>query len=112
MRAAAWRVLDIAAGRGAITEPATDAVGTRGEVIAIDNAPKMLAALRPDHPGRPQLGCRVMDTHQLDLPDNYVDVVTCGFTLHFLDDPATAISEAPSGAAPRWPVRLLRPADQ
>ncbi|UNZ16239.1 hypothetical protein HC362_03220 [Streptomyces sp. 891-h] len=56
--------MDIAAGRGAITGPATDAVGNRGKVIAIDTAPKRLAASASDHPGRPQLGCRVMDAHQ------------------------------------------------
>jgi ubiquinone/menaquinone biosynthesis C-methylase UbiE len=39
------RVLDIAAGRGAVAGPAAMAVGPRGEVLAIDNAPRMLHAL-------------------------------------------------------------------
>jgi len=46
------RVLDIAAGRGAITGPAALAVGPRGAVLAIDNAPRMLRALAAD--GRPR----------------------------------------------------------
>jgi ubiquinone/menaquinone biosynthesis C-methylase UbiE len=88
------RVLDIAAGRGAITGPAARAVGEQGEVLAIDNAPNMLRRLVDDNPGLPQLATRVMDANQLDLPDASFDVVTCGFTVHFLDDPERAISEA------------------
>lgn len=94
------RILDIAAGRGAIAGPAARAVGDRGEVLAIDNAPNMLEALVADHRDIPQLTTSVMDAHQLDLPDAYFDVVTCGFILHFLDDPARAISEV---------HRVLRP---
>ena len=94
------RVLDVAAGRGAIAGPAARVVGARGEVLAIDNAPKMLAALSADHRDVPQLTTRVMDAHRLELPDASFDVVTCGFTLHFLDDPARAIAEA---------HRVLRP---
>ena len=39
------RVLDIAAGRGAVTGPAAQAVGPRGAVLAIDRSPNMLRAL-------------------------------------------------------------------
>lgn len=94
------RILDIAAGRGAIAGPAARAVGDRGEVLAIDNAANMLESLVVDHQDVPQLTTRVMDAHQLDLPDASFDVVTCGFTLHFLDDPARAIAEV---------HRVLRP---
>jgi ubiquinone/menaquinone biosynthesis C-methylase UbiE len=94
------RVLDIAAGRGAIAGPAARAVGEQGHVLAIDNSPAMLRSLAKDHPGLPQLATRVMDAHDLELPDASVDVVTCGFALHFLDDPARAIAEA---------HRVLRP---
>jgi len=94
------RVLDIAAGRGAVAGPAAHAVGSRGEVIAIDNAPAMLRALAIDHPGLSQLTTRVMDAHRLDLPDAYFDAVTCGFAFHFLNDPRQAITEA---------HRVLRP---
>jgi ubiquinone/menaquinone biosynthesis C-methylase UbiE len=88
------RVLDIAAGRGAVSVPAAHAVGDRGEVLAIDNAPSMLDALSVDHPDIPQLTTRVMDAHRLKLPDASFDVVTCGFALHFLDNPAQVIAEA------------------
>lgn len=94
------KVLDLAAGRGAITGPAARAVGAQGEVLAVDNAPNMLRALVADLGDLPQVSTRVMDVHALDLPDASFDVVTCGFTLHFLDDPARVLAEA---------HRVLRP---
>ena len=94
------RVLDIAAGRGAVAGPAALAVGPRGEVVAIDNAPGMLRALSADHRDLPQLTTRVMNAHELDFPDARFDAVTCGFAFHFLDDPEQAIAEA---------HRVLRP---
>jgi SAM-dependent methyltransferase len=95
-----WDVLDVAAGRGAIAGPAALAVGQQGSVLAIDNSSRMLAALAVDYPGLTQLTSRLMDAHRLDLPDSRFDAVTCGFTLHFLNDPARAIAEA---------YRVLRP---
>jgi ubiquinone/menaquinone biosynthesis C-methylase UbiE len=94
------RVLDIAAGRGAVARPAALAVGPRGEVLAIDNAPGMLRALSAGHRDCPQLATCVMDAHRLGLPDACFDAVTCGFAFHFLDDPGQAITEA---------HRVLRP---
>ncbi|MEV0615611.1 methyltransferase domain-containing protein [Nonomuraea sp. NPDC050404] len=88
------RVLDLAAGRGAIAGPAASAVGTRGTVLAIDNAPGMLRTLEADLGHLPQLSTQVMDAHHLDLPNASFDVVTCGFTMHFLDDPAQALAGA------------------
>jgi ubiquinone/menaquinone biosynthesis C-methylase UbiE len=46
------RVLDIAAGRGAITVPAAQAVGKHGAVVAVDNAPNMLSALATEFRAR------------------------------------------------------------
>lgn len=94
------RVLDIAAGRGAIAGPAARAVGECGEVAAIDNAPNMLRALVVDHSDLPQLVTYVMDAHHLVFPDASFDVVTCGFALHFLEDPQRVLAEA---------HRVLRP---
>lgn len=94
------RVLDIAAGRGAVAGPAARAVGPRGEVLAVDNAPNMLRALSADHRDLPQLTTSVMDAHRLGLEDACFDVATCGFAFHFLDDPGRAIAEA---------RRVLRP---
>jgi ubiquinone/menaquinone biosynthesis C-methylase UbiE len=94
------RVLDIAAGRGAVTAPAALAVGPQGAVLAIDNAPGMLRALAADHRTAPQLATCLMDAHRLGVRDARFDVVTCGFAFHFLDDPRQAITEA---------HRVLRP---
>jgi ubiquinone/menaquinone biosynthesis C-methylase UbiE len=94
------RVLDIAAGRGAVAGPAALAVGPRGEVLAIDNASGMLRALSADHRDLPQLTTCVMDAHGLRFQDARFDAVTCGFAFHFLDDPEQAIAEA---------RRVLRP---
>jgi ubiquinone/menaquinone biosynthesis C-methylase UbiE len=94
------RVLDVAAGRGAVTAPAALAVGTRGAVLAIDNAPGMLLALAADHRKVPQLATCVMDAHRLGVRDARFDVVTCGFAFHFLDNPRQAMTEA---------HRVLRP---
>lgn len=98
--AAGQRVLDIAAGRGAVAGPAALAVGPRGEVLAIDNAPSMLRALSADYHDCPQLTTCLMDAHRLGLQDACFDAVTCGFTFHLLDDPERAIAEA---------RRVLRP---
>ncbi len=94
------RVLDIAAGRGAVTAPAALAVGPRGAVLAVDNAPRMLRALASDHRNIPQLATCVMDAHRLGVGDARFDIVTCGFAFHFLDEPQRAITEA---------HRVLRP---
>jgi ubiquinone/menaquinone biosynthesis C-methylase UbiE len=94
------RVLDVGAGRGAITIPAAHAVGSRGQVLAVDNADGMVALLAKDCVDLPQVDVRVMDAHRLELPTASFDVVTYGFVLHFLNDPAEAIAEA---------HRVLRP---
>jgi ubiquinone/menaquinone biosynthesis C-methylase UbiE len=88
------RVLDIAAGRGAITVAAAQAVGPRGAVVAVDNAPNMLSALAADHGDLPQLETHLMDARHLAFPDASFDAVTCGFAFHIMDDPEQAIAEA------------------
>ncbi len=93
-------VLDIGAGRGAVTIPAARAVGDGGRVVAIDNAEAMVAALTRDCARLPQVDVRMMDAHDLQFENSSFDVVTCGFVLHFLDDPVQAIREA---------HRVLRP---
>jgi ubiquinone/menaquinone biosynthesis C-methylase UbiE len=105
------RVLDIAAGRGAVTGPAALAVGPRGAVLAIDNAPGMLRALAADHRYVPQLATCVMDAHRLGVPDAHFDVVTCGFAFHFLDDPRQAVSEAHRVLRPGGLLAFSQPAD-
>jgi ubiquinone/menaquinone biosynthesis C-methylase UbiE len=94
------QVLDVGAGRGAITMPAAHDVGDLGRVVAIDNAGGMLSALTRDCRELPQVELRFMDAHRLEFETSSFDAVTYGFVLHFLDDPEQAIAEA---------HRVLRP---
>jgi len=94
------RVLDIAAGRGAVTGPAAQAVGPRGAVLAIDGSPNMLRALARDFCDVPQIQTREMDAHHLAFPDASFDAVTCGLAFHIMADPGQVIAEA---------HRVLRP---
>jgi O-methyltransferase/aklanonic acid methyltransferase len=88
------RLLDIGAGVGALAVPAQ----ARGfAVTATDAAPGMIGRLKADHP---ELDARVMDAAHLDFGDDTFAVVTAGFVLHLLDDPAAALREI---------KRVLRP---
>lgn len=92
------RLLDVGAGRGAVTGPAV----ARGCVVtAIDAAPGMVARLRKDFPG---IAASRMDAHRFDFADGCFDVVTAGFVLDLLPGPAAALAEvrrvlAPGGVA-------------
>lgn len=91
------RVLDLGAGRGAITRALLD-TGAAAEIVAGDVSPGMvrrLAALR-----LPGVRTRVLDAQALDLPDASFDVVFAGFVLSILPDPEAAIAEV---------ARVLRP---
>ena len=82
------KALDLAAGRGALTERLL----ARGcEVTAVDGARRMIELLREDHP---TAACSVMDATCLDFPADTFDLVVCGFALHIIPDPATVLAEA------------------
>ena len=81
------RLLDVGAGRGPIARAAL----ARGCVVtAVDAAPGMVARLRADFPTMTVLP---MDAHHLDFPDACFDVVTAGFVIDLLSDPAAALAE-------------------
>jgi SAM-dependent methyltransferase len=81
------RVLDLGAGRGALTRAAAE----RGaEVIAIDASPAMTALTARLHGVR---AC-VMDAHALGFRDGSFHVVASAFVLHLLDEPTRAAREA------------------
>jgi SAM-dependent methyltransferase len=86
--------LDVGAGSGALT----GALLARGcEVTAVDAAPAMVAKLARLHPAAQT---RTMDIARLDFPDASFDLVTAGFVMHLLDDPAATAAEV---------HRVLRP---
>lgn len=81
------RVLDLGAGRGAVTAPA---VRAGASVVAGDTSRGMLAALRDTVPG---VDARLLDAMALDLPDASFDLVLSGFVLHVLPAPGRAFAE-------------------
>ena len=85
---AGTRVLDLGAGRGALTAAAL-ARGCR--VTAVDCAPAMVERISAQYPD--VQAARVMDAHQLDFPNDSFDLVCAGFVVHLLDDPAAAAQE-------------------
>jgi SAM-dependent methyltransferase len=88
------RALDLGAGSGALT----GALLARGcQVAAVDAAPVMVAKLARLHPAAE---ARTMDVARLDFPDASFDLVTAGFVIHLLDDPAATAAEV---------HRVLRP---
>ena len=80
------RVLDVAAGRGAILFPAAERVGPRGEVIGVDISPGMVEETGAElsRRGLKNVQIRQMDAEALDFPDAAFDFVLCGFALQFL----------------------------
>lgn len=96
------RLLDLAAGSGAVSIPALAAVGDAGSLLAVDLAAGMVERLsaRLRASGHQDARVVVGDSAALDLPPSSVDVALCGFALFFLPDPPAALRS--------W-VRLLRP---
>ncbi len=84
---AGGRILDIAAGRGALLFPLAEKVGENGYALGIDLAPGMVAETTTEihSRGLKQAEMKLMDGDAIDFEMNSFDVVTCGFALHFLD---------------------------
>ncbi len=87
------RVLDLGAGRGAVTFAAAEAVGNDGEVFAIDIAPTMVELLRGDVGKRGLSGVHVSvgDAEMPELEPGSFDAIVSGLTLFFLADPGSAL---------------------
>lgn len=96
------KLLDIAAGTGAVTLAAAQAVGAHGRVMAIDLAEAMLDRLQAKivQFGIRNVDLHVMDAAKLDFRRDYFDYVVCSFGLFFLPDMAAALRE--------W-TRVLKP---
>ncbi|TWF82393.1 methyltransferase family protein [Pseudonocardia hierapolitana] len=99
--AADARVLDIGAGRGAITRALAESRGAAGSIVAGDISPRMLEQLAALQ--LPGVETRLLDARRLDLPDASFDMVFAGFVLSAIPDPARAIAEL---------ARVLRPGGQ
>lgn len=94
------RLLDVGAGRGAVARAAL----ARGcAVTAVDASAGMVARLADDHP---EMVARQQDAGALDFPDGSFDVVTAGFLVQVLTEPAAALAEFHRVLAPGGMVAL------
>jgi SAM-dependent methyltransferase len=91
------QVLDLAAGRGALSR---ELAGRAGRLVAVDAAPRMAELLARDFP---DIESHRMDAAALGFPDATFDLVVAGFVLHIMADPRAAVSEV---------KRVLRPGGQ
>ena len=89
------RVLDVAAGRGAVLFPMAERIGPAGHVNGIDLAEPMVAATAAEisRRGMHNATIRQMDAEALEFPDATFDAVTCGFALFLFPDLARTLSE-------------------
>lgn len=94
------RVLDVGAGRGAVARAAL----ARGCVVtAIDASARMVERLGSDYP---EITARQMDAGRLDFAGGSFDLVTAGFVVQVLDEPAAAIAEIRRVLAPAGMIAL------
>lgn len=96
------KILDVAAGTGAVSMAAAQAVGREGRVMAIDLAEGMLDRLQEkiDKFGIPNIDLHVMDAAALEFRRDYFDYVACSFGIFFLPDMSAGLRE--------W-VRVTKP---
>jgi ubiquinone/menaquinone biosynthesis C-methylase UbiE len=91
------QVLDLAAGRGALSR---ELAARAGRMVAVDAAPRMVELLARDLPA---VETHVMDAVALEFPDATFDLVVAGFVVHIMSDPVAAVAEV---------KRVLRPGGQ
>ena len=90
-------VLDLAAGRGALSRVLA---GRAGRMVAVDAAPRMVELLARDLPA---VESHLMVAAALEFPDAAFDLVVAGFVMHILPDPVAAVAQV---------RRVLRPGGQ
>lgn len=89
------RVLDIAAGRGAVLFPAASRVGSTGRAVGIDLSDDMVGETTKEvhDAGWENVEMHLMDAEHLRFPDGTFDRVLCGFSLWFFPHPDEALCE-------------------
>lgn len=93
------RVLDLGAGRGAVTGALSRRMGAAADIVAGDVSTEMRLRLRSLN--LPGVTVKSLDATAIDEPDGSFDLVFSAFVLHFLADRDRALQEA---------ARVLRPA--
>lgn len=96
------RVLELACGAGRVGLQAASRVEPDGTVLCSDFSQEMVDAVadRVERLGVPNVEARLLDAHQLELPDDEFDAVLCRFGYMLMADAPQALRE--SG-------RVLRP---
>jgi len=99
------KLLDIAAGTGAVTVAAAQAVGPQGRVAAVDLSEAMLARLEEkiQRFNLTNIDIHVMDAGALEFRRGYFDHAVCSFGLFFLPDMTAALRQ--------W-IRVVKPGGQ
>ncbi len=92
------RILDLGAGRGAVTFAICRRLGAAAEVVAGDVSTEMLAHLRTARLSH--VTVKYLDATAIDEPDDAFDVIFSAFVFHFLAARAEALGEV---------ARVLRP---
>jgi trans-aconitate methyltransferase len=92
------RILDLGAGRGAVTRAICRRLGPAADVVAGDVSTEMLAHLRAAR--LCHVIVKYLDATAIDEPDDAFDTVFSAFVLHFLAARAEALGEV---------ARVLRP---
>ena len=89
------RVLDVAAGRGALLFPVAEKVGPTGHVTGIDFSPEMVRETAKDIESRKLSNAEMyhVDAERMNLPDASFDGVMCGFALWMFVEPARVLQE-------------------
>jgi ubiquinone/menaquinone biosynthesis C-methylase UbiE len=86
------RVLDVGTGTGVLIPLLTRAVGSAGEILAIDNVPEMIDQVREKHI-YPNVSSAVLDIHRTGLPSHHFDRVFANACYPHFEDKPTALLE-------------------
>jgi SAM-dependent methyltransferase len=100
--AAGQHVLDVATGIGEPAMTAARRVGASGAVVAVDQAPQMLAVARErmDAAGLPQVQFIESDAECLSLPPDAFDAIVCRWGLMFFTDPDGSLARLRTSLVP------------
>ena len=96
------RVLELAAGTGAVTRALLEALPGKVAIIATDLNEAMLTQAK-SQPGAERVEWQVADAMALPFPDGDFNAVVCGFGVMFFPDKRAAFSETLRVLAPGCP---------
>jgi ubiquinone/menaquinone biosynthesis C-methylase UbiE len=111
-------VLDVGCGTGASALPAAEKVGSRGRVLGVDLAERLLeiARQKAQRQGLANIEFERADMERLDYPDDRFDAIVSVFSIFFVSDMARQVRDLwrmlrPGGclAITTWDARMFEP---